>query len=398
MIAFEDGTHGDFNDAYYGVTAKKITLQSVNFSGNQTVVRDQGGDYTGPQWLDTDMNGQINDPGVTTPYSNGTIDGATEYVYPVSYMRSSTGHDSRLTATVSLPYSATAGSGWLIKGSAAGYTFPAQSVSASGGALTATLTAQEAVPQAIRDTEVDITWQLSTDGGASFFTVGENSNRVYVTGGNANGAHETVLDIGCGSADGVNMREDYLASDQRTAVDHIWGKFSGLNVKRVDGTLMQYNHDADTGMHAPGMLAHPSGKGQCTAWADLLVKTLGAQGISANPLDIASNQRLSDSGFTVRAMPAQGSQGADYVVATTHGTTQGGFVFHEIVNVGVYPDRLFDPSYGGVAYAGGGLSRLAVYENQNVIDVWQTGSSQWIQQSHADEDLLLGSPGCFIWT
>ena len=86
-------------------------------------------------------------------------------------------------------------------------------------------------------------------------------------------------------------------------------------------------------------LAHPTGKGQCTAWADLLVQVLAAQGIGAHTSDINANASSPYIGFRVQAMPAQGSGGTNY-------TDLMEFGFHEVVRVNGFADTIFDPSYG----------------------------------------------------
>ena len=49
--------------------------------------------------------------------------------------------------------------------------------------------------------------------------------------------------------------------------------------------------------------------------------------------------------LAVNAMPAQGTGGANYLVGTL---ADGGFNFHQVVRVDAYPDRIYDPSYGGL--------------------------------------------------
>lgn len=113
---------------------------------------------------------------------------------------------------------------------------------------------------------------------------------------------------------------------------------------------MSYSHVAGTGFDATAMLADPQGRGQCTAWADLLVKVLGAQGINAQRVDITAAQPCD--GFQVNQMPAQGSGGAPYLVTR--------FGFQEFVFIANFPTRIYDPSYGTVTDG----STLAVAESQ----------------------------------
>jgi hypothetical protein len=275
-------------DAVSGsVQASGTFLQGVTFTSTQTILRDNGdGAYVGPQWYDEDGNGEIDDPFNPPVYSNGTIDGGFENVYPVCYIRSSGSGNTHPSVTLSLPYwgdfpDPNDPVQWRLKGSTSGYTFTAQvaGYNPNSHILSANLAAWESWPQAIRDTELDITWKLSTDGGSNYFTVGESNNRVYVIGNTTPGSYyETVLDLGCGAADRVNMR-DGNQSDQNCALEHIWSKFTGLSVHRVDGTLLTYYASYRTNNYETADLLR-DGDGQCGAWAKFFWATLVAQGVT----------------------------------------------------------------------------------------------------------------------
>ena len=367
----------DFDDFGWVVqaTAVDFSLQDVTF-GDQSVSRDSGSLYTGAQWHDDNRDGTIT--GGVQAYSNGTIDGDTEHVYPISFVRSSSTAGSFLSATVGIPYTGTTGDNWKIRGSAAGYTFAAVAASVSGGRLTASLTATEALPMAIRSTEVNISWEISVDGGTTFNAIGNSNNRLYVTGAAVASAFETVLNIGCAAADTVNMRDgSYLESDQRTAVDHIWGKFSSRDVRRVDGKLLKYNHDDSTGSTAWQMLADATGRGRCTSWADMMVQTLSAQGIGATSIRMSPK-----SGYQfleVHAGPAQGSGTENY------GAT--GFNFHQVVQVACYSDSIYDPSYGGNPVEDATDAQMK-YEQINIAGYWRSAAPTWFADVYNLKELI----------
>lgn len=69
-------------------------------------------------------------------------------------------------------------------------------------------------------------------------------------------------------------------------------------------------------------------------------------------------------------MPAQGSGGANYAPGTR---AQGGFGFHQVVRVGVYPDHIYDPSYGGLAKKTDARSVELKYEDENITDFGSFG-------------------------
>lgn len=136
----------------------------------------------------------------------------------------------------------------------------------------------------------------------------------------------------------------------------IYGNLEGRDVKRMEGTTMCYNHDTGTGLTAAEMLAHPTGSGQCTAWADLLVQVLGAQGIGATSTRIEPDSPYL--AFRVQLMPAQGSGEANY--------TETDFGFHQVVRVEGFSDSIFDPSYGTRVDKTDARSVELKYEDENV--------------------------------
>jgi hypothetical protein len=257
---------------------------------------------------------------------------------------------------------------------------------------------------------------------------GASKNHIYVTGV-AGLARETVLDLGCRGADGKRPRnpgevtvfnedangngaldtnedangngvlelgEDTVvrngtldagedangngvldpvydpAVQDRAVVDGIWGEFRGNDTKRVDRKTMKYAHEGDFGVTFAELLS--KGAGQCTAWAELLVETLRVQGVQASSTRIisvrpdpfpapADSNGVPEAGFTVVEGPAQGSGGQNYGDRT--------FTFHQVVKIGVYPSRVYDPSYGGTPAEGSSPTDAeAVYESLRVFSFW----------------------------
>jgi hypothetical protein len=205
-----------------------------------------------------------------------------------------------------------------------------------------------------------------------------SKNWTYVTGADAGGAYETVLDVGSTAAAGhqpwipgeAAANEEAHKQDVATAV---WSAFSGNKVQRMDSKVMRYGHQTGFEQTAAGMLASTKYLGQCTAWADLLVQVLAAQGVPAHVANITAN-------FTVKAMPAQGSNGANYTYWGT--STNRPFDFHQVVRVDAYPDKIFDPSYGGPIISSQGADSVEiVYEDQNIVKV-KSGTAWPAQTVH----------------
>lgn len=164
-------------------------------------------------------------------------------------------------------------------------------------------------------------------------------------------------------------------------VDAIWVEFADTSVVRLDGELMNYNHDADATMDGAGMLADTGGRGQCTAWAELLVMTLGLHGITATSTRIdPPGGPLAGNKLAVIAMPAQGTEDVDYIPGTF---AAGGFFFHQVVRVPLFPGRMYDPSYGGLTDQPDWASAKSRYEIDNMTHFRVSGT--WIVNPPGDQ-------------
>ena len=341
-------------------TGAGIALQSVAFGGTgfQTVSRDNGnGVYGSTQWMDGNLNGTIDPAPGITEYSNQTIDALAPYSdwrFPLSYVRSTAEQESRIVASPVLSQPI-ASSPLLIRGGGWGFTFPPQIV--IGGA--ASIAANEALPQTIDDSLASIDWEASADGGNSWFELGFSGNHLYVTGAAAPEAFETVLDLGCDGARSLDP------TTQRAQVaSGIWAGFSGNETRRVDRKLMKYNHDTDTGNTAAAMLSDAEGRGRCDSWADLLVQTLGAQGVRANSVRMDPKQGYSYLEVNAGRAQGTGTQNYDRTI----------FDYHKVVMVTGYSDRIYDPSFGGSPTIDAVDVRFA-YEKARVVRYYRQG---WI--------------------
>lgn len=111
-------------------------------------------------------------------------------------------------------------------------------------------------------------------------------------------------------------------------------------------------------------------------------QALGAQGVpsASTRLDYLGGN---PNGFAVRAMPAQGSGLNNYAP----GTFPDGFGFHQVVRVGVYPDRIYDPSYGGMEVSDHRAVEL-VYEDKNITHLYMFATDTWLADPKGTAELV----------
>ena len=322
----------------------KVKLHMVNYgateSGKFHSIRrdptptDPGSSYGTCQWTDDNLDGDAADPG--------------DNQFPISYSCTSpTNGEVKIKTEVWIKVLGDLGTNFEVRatGTIDGQTIhmtqttPGPFYNSATGEIWATLESDEAIPNYICDDTLTLDWQvMPIDADLYWQDVGTSENRAYLTWKAPldTAPFETCLYVGCSAAEGM-----YGHVTSNDVVTTLYAEsFAGCSVHRIDGTLMVYNHDVDTSITAAQMLAHPTGKGQCTAWADLLVQVLAAQGIEAERYDISAITPYTR--FRVKLMPAQGSGGANYIP----GTEGIGFGFHQVVRVNGFADTIFDPSYG----------------------------------------------------
>lgn len=100
-------------------------------------------------------------------------------------------------------------------------------------------------------------------------------------------------------------------------------------------------------------------------------QTLGIHGIAASSDKISWDFRVKDG-------PAQGSGDVDYSITA--------FNFHQITRVDIYPDRIFDPSYGTLTIGSDGRSVNLTWEDENVIERLRGGL--WIPDTKGTLELI----------
>ncbi len=202
----------------------------------------------------------------------------------------------------------------------------------------------------------DIDWSVSADGGATWIDAGTTKNQVYTfLDTPTTTLYHTVAHLATAPpAKGL--------TDPAAVVDAIWTQFSDNEVRRVVDPLET--------------LMNPAAEG--------FVRTLAAHAIEATSTSVDPPGDR----FAVKAMPAQGSGGADYVVGTL---ADGGFNFHEVVRVTLYANRIYDPSYGVLTIKSDGRSVELKYEDDNVTH-FRDGPSNWMANVLGDALQLIFTP------
>lgn len=118
--------------------------------------------------------------------------------------------------------------------------------------------------------------------------------------------YEALLSIGCGAATGWTEGDT-----EQDLVDAIWGEFADRDVRRTDGLRLGYWMTHTCASPSPENFTAAklieSTNGRCGAWADLLIKTLAAQGVGS--VRIRVEPKLSVLGSDCRAVPPIPGQG-----------------------------------------------------------------------------------------
>jgi len=246
-----------------GVTQlEQLTFTGASFH-NVTVDCPSGScpAYGTPHWLDSDLDGDADDPG--------------DHKYPVAYTRNTyvSIADLRFAVTPAdleledVPVVGTGPDGMLFAGTG--------TVSSGELVVTDTLTSDVPLPNTVAYYGTfDIDWKVALDG-TSFFPAGVSRNRVYVSYDDPMGDRlESYFDISTQAAHGQDNVED--------TIDAIWTEFTDLHVENVRGQVLGYYRGILCASHctvydAPGLVMYLNG--QCGAWADLLRQCFRTQGI-----------------------------------------------------------------------------------------------------------------------
>jgi hypothetical protein len=333
-----------------------ISGETVTFANSQSINKDDGsGAYSSPQWVDGNADGV---PDANAEAYDSTV-GA-----PVSYVANGPDFPANITVHVEMqinagPNATTLPPGnYTINGSdqgALGLTWEGEAT-ANGTTLDADITSDQPLPSTIFNGDLKIQWTVtrSVEGLTDTEHGTESQDHLYVTGAAADGAFETVLDVGCRNANGISP------TSQDDVLDSIYSDFETRAVYAADGTTaLSFAHDNESGFTTASLVQND--RGRCGAWGHFLVDVLTAQGVPAQAVEItpilpwtdaATGLPATGGGIIVVDAPAQGS--GDSVYHTGGGSnTISGHVFtgtefndHVMVETSLRPGWVYDPSYG----------------------------------------------------
>jgi len=119
---------------------------------------------------------------------------------------------------------------------------------------------------------MDLSWDVSFDGGASYKNAGTSSNDVYLTLNDpaVSPLYNTVVHIGSSEADGETEKLEVLKA--------IRALFETLNVDTVGGKDLHYYKTYTCNDTSTAKLLE-TGNGTCSSWANLFIQVVKAQGI-----------------------------------------------------------------------------------------------------------------------
>jgi transglutaminase-like putative cysteine protease len=272
------------------LTIYEIKLKEVSYLDNAHVItKDDGSEtYAAPHWTDDDLDG------VASP-------GAGEKKHPVAFTRNT--HYNAQSRFKVMP-DPDPGVSFKVRGDGqAGLDIPETAASASGDTVTMPkTTASGAFDNDIQKGEpLVVKWEVSINGGSSWFPAGTSDNQCYVTLGDpVTTVYHTLVHLGCKNGDG-----DTSAA---AATTDIFSEFTDRSVARVDGTQMTYYASwTCTTTTTAGLLA--GGDGQCGSWTKLFLDMLKVQGIDqgGDYVLLRSSPGVSSTGFLVKDWSFTGS-------------------------------------------------------------------------------------------
>ena len=304
-----------------------------------SILKDDSTSYDGPQWSDSGSP--------ATPIC--CTQGAQVEAKPTIY--------NNLPATVNAAPMVEAMAGGL-------FNLSSQQSTAAGPANTFTADlSSDPLPVKVMDTSADATWKVSFDRGKSWLAIGKSSNKLYVIGGApTTPQYQTVLDVGCRSANGL--------SDTAAVVGALWKTFQSLVIKNAGGTVLTYWTTSSPNPEPQDLAGlMRTADGSCLAWAQFLKACLEAQGAAGTQLIEVydkHDRNPTTGGFLVGAsawkFPATGSSGdaifpylrndiLQIAKIPAQGTPDSPIAFfnHTIVK---YSGSYYDPSYGAGPFSG----------------------------------------------
>jgi hypothetical protein len=335
---------GDINDGNNGRIWSgefNINLKEVSFSGAgyNVITKDDGSkDYGPPHWQDN-----------SSPLDGDASD-EEDIRYPVSFTRNTT-----MKVALKFVLDSMIEFDDIVKIRGHGPNnlyFPETKATFDGNDLIiADVECSNPFPDEVRFFDpLEIVWEVSPDGGTTWFHAGTSKNQVYVTLSDPLiTMYHTLVHIGCTNAS-QKTRADQV-------VTKIWSEFSDLDVKRIDGTQLTYWGETVRGDHEnPDFLKTTTllqrGDAKCAAWANFFNDCLLVQGIDGGtvkrivpkPQPGRTVVGLAINNWDLNANPPKDLPG---IPGQNNPNPPSTFLDHAVVQ---YQDKLYDPSYGGTPY------------------------------------------------
>jgi hypothetical protein len=356
-------------EQFAGAIVHSVKLDSVEFAGGHTVLRDDGTAYPSPAWKDTNLDGDADD--------------AQDHKFPIAFTRDTPWRVSEAIVRLEPP-DVVVGPVTLTMTSPGKPTIESESLSIAAGMQFSSDHSLDSLPNTVDyHAALPITWKLDfgCDGkpNTKSFTT---RHPYYVTLGHPTvQLHHTILHIGCKNAKSKSSVDDVVAG--------IWSEYTDRDVRRVDGVQLKYWNppiDSDTDPvngadpDYAEVLKRPAANGQCGSWAfqfraclrvhgltdGRVNRVLGPQGI--NGMMLVKNWQFPEAGsgscegynfiydsdistpelehadvIDLAGVPGQGNQ-----------NPPGAFVNHFVV---IRKGTVYDPSYGVFA------TNTSAYEN-----------------------------------
>ena len=172
---------------------------------------------------------------------------------------------------------------------------------------------------------------------------------------------ESLAELGCRNADNETA--------EASARSKMYGEFTDLVVKRLDGKQMTYWLNNQMGcIDTADLLSRTDGNGNCQSWSGLFRDILRFQGIQADRIKVSPQGK--DTGVAVKAWiftePPHGPANHPYIIGLDATDVQGvpgqgnpnppgSFNGHWITESG---GTYFDPSYGAPVVSGANKGKL----------------------------------------
>ena len=340
----------------------KVDVEEISFSGSkyhELKSDDLNETYSAPHWVDTNGDGDADDPG--------------DKNYPIAYTRNT---KPKIEAKFELGSDL---SGQTIKIRAtgpSGIAISEKTAIVSGGTVTLPETESTgAFANTIKHydhktsgKEFELAWEMQI-GSSGWFSVGETKHTLYLTLADpvTTLRQETLFYVGCRLSDGKSNVSD--------AVSAVWHEFSDQVVNRVNQTRMTYWANNSASCTDTESLIK-DGNGQCGSWAEFFIDSIKLHGIGdakkiyltpiyqndrQTQISIGGETRglmlVKNWSFSSGSAPAAFSPFRHLPIEASdqHGVAGQGndnpppaFYNHFIVKHG---GQYYDPSYGGPVYS-----------------------------------------------